>query len=227
MNPSVSVIIPAFDSQAYLGEALTSVVSQSIRDIEVIIVDDGSTDATFEVVKTFDDRRLRYIRQDRAGAAAARNRGIDLAKSRFLAFLDADDLWIGDKLRLQIASLLRADGDMIFANVEEFISDDRVEELEGKVKVHTAPRPGIWLGTLLMRRDDFRRVGPFDLRWRMGEFVEWHARAIDLGLRPFVLPQVLARRRLHNDNMGRRDRAERGQYAQIIKGVLDRRRAAL
>jgi glycosyltransferase involved in cell wall biosynthesis len=216
-----------FNGQAYLADALRSVAAQSANDIEIIVVDDGSTDSTPEVARAFGDARLRYVRQDRAGAAAARNRGVDLANGRLLAFLDADDVWIGDKLCLQIASLRRADGEMIFANMEEFISPDRLQELDRQVKLHPGPRPGVSLDTLLMRLDDFRKVGPFDVRWRIGEFLEWYARAIDLGLKPAMLPQVLARRRLHDTNISRLDHAHRVQYAQIIKSVLDRRRASL
>lgn len=226
MKQSVSVIIPVYNGQAYLAEALASVASQSVGDIEVIVIDDGSTDGTPEVVRAFGDMRVRYVRQDKAGAAAARNRGIDLARGALLAFLDADDVWTDNKLALQIASLERADAEMIFANVEEFISADHARDVAGRIKLRSGPRPGIWLGTLLIRREDFQRVGPFDSRWRIGEFVEWHARAVDLGLRSKVLPEVLARRRLHDANMGRVDRAHRGQYAHVIKSVLERRRAA-
>ena len=224
MNHHVSVIIPVFNGQAYLADSLRSVASQSVSDIEIIVVDDGSTDSTFEVARNFGDPRLRYIRQDRAGAAAARNRGVELANGPLLAFLDADDVWIGDKLSLQIASLQRGDGEMIFANVEEFITPDRLQELEGHLKLHSVSRPFIYASTLLMRRTDFQKVGPFDIQWRLGEFVGWYARAIDLGLKSAVLPQVLVRRRLHDRNTGRLDRAHRGQYTQVIKSVLDRRR---
>jgi glycosyltransferase involved in cell wall biosynthesis len=177
------------------------------------------------VAQTFDDPRLRYIRQNRAGAGAARNRGVESANGDLLAFLDADDLWLVDKLCLQVASLQRADGDMIFGHVEEFITKDRLQDLERQVKLRPGSRPGVWLGTLLIRRDDFRRVGPFEVRWQVGEFLEWYARAIDIGLRPFMLTQLLGRRRLHDTNTGRVGRAHRPQYAQIIKGILDRRRA--
>ena len=227
MTRRISVIIPVFNGQAYVADSLRSVASQSFSDLEIIVVDDGSTDSTFEVTQAFGDRRLRYIRQDRAGAAAARNRGVELANGPLLAFLDADDVWMRQKLCLQIASLQRGDGDMIFANAEEFITPDRLQELEGQIKLHPGPRPFIYASTLLMRRADFQKVGPFDTRWRVGEFVGWYARAIDLGLKSAVLPQVLARRRLHDTNLGRLNRAHRGQYARVMKSILDRRRVVL
>ena len=225
MTDALSVIIPVFNGQAYLADALRSVASQSVGEIEVIVVDDGSTDATCEVVKEFSDSRIRYIRQEKAGAAAARNRGVDLANGPLLAFLDADDIWVEDKLLLQINSLLRNDGEMIFAHGEEFISPDRLQKLGGQLEPHPGAHPFIYASTLLMRREDFQKVGGFDTRWRTGEFVEWYARAIDHGLKAHVLPQVLVRRRLHDTNTGRLERAHRGQYARVMKSVLDRRRA--
>jgi hypothetical protein len=75
-----------------------------------------------------------------------------------------------------------------------------------------------------MRREDFKKVGPFDARWRIGEFIEWYSRALDIGLKSVVLPQVLARRRIHDTNTGLVNHAHRSQYAQVLKNILDRRR---
>ena len=223
---SISVIIPVFNGQSYVTDALTSVAAQSAPDLEIIVVDDGSTDLTAEAVRAFGDRRVRYVRQRQAGAAAARNHGVDLAQGELLAFLDADDVWMRGKLDRQIASLERADGDMIFANIEEFISPDCLQALEGYVKPHPAPLVGISVTTLLILREDFNRVGPFDARCRAGEFLDWYGRAVDLGLKPAIVPEVLARRRIHQTNQGRQNRAHRVQYAHVVKRLLDRRRAA-
>ena len=133
MRCSISVIIPVFNGQVYITDALTSVAAQSAHDLEIIVVDDGSTDSTAKVVRAFGDGRVRYVHQRQSGAATARNHGVDLARSQLLAFLDADDVWTVEKLDKQVVSLDRADGDMIFANVEEFISPDRLHDLEGHV----------------------------------------------------------------------------------------------
>jgi glycosyltransferase involved in cell wall biosynthesis len=214
-----------FNGQVYVADALTSVAAQSVHNLEIIVVDDGSTDSTAKVVRAFGDGRVRYVHQRQSGAAAARNYGVDLARGELLAFLDADDLWTVDKLDRQIASLERADGDMIFANVEEFISPDRLPGLEGQVKPHSVSLTGVSIITLLVRREDFDKVGPFDARWHVGEFLDWYARAVDLGLKSAILPEVLARRRIHETNQGRQNRALRAQYAQVVKRILDRRRA--
>ena len=100
----ISIIIPAYNSAQCIGRAIDSVLSQSFADYEIIIVDDGSTDNTAQAVGRYGEK-VRYIRQDNAGPAAARNRGICEAKGQWIAFLDADDEWLADKLRLQMEIL--------------------------------------------------------------------------------------------------------------------------
>src|SRR4029453_11665516 len=103
-QPLVSVIIPTFDRATWVGEAIASVLSQTYAHLELIIVDDGSHDATLEVVQAF-GQALRYIRQAHAGVSAARNRGVAAARGAFIAFLDSDDLWLPRKIAAQVALL--------------------------------------------------------------------------------------------------------------------------
>lgn len=222
----MTVIIPVFNGQAYLPEALRSVVAQGIDNIEIIVVDDGSTDGTRNAAEALGDPRLRYVWQRRMGAAAARNYGVALAISPFLAFLDADDVWLSGKLKAQIASLENSNANMSFTYMEEFISPDCAKELKGLVKAR--PRlAGLCPSTLLVRRSDFQRVGGFDPGNSVGEFIDWYARAIDLGLRPALSPGVFVRRRVHNANTTRLHRDEAARYAVTMKKILDRRRAVL
>lgn len=108
MNKSytVSVVIPAYNAEEYLSRTINSVLSQTLLPDEIIVVDDGSTDATSEVAKSYSDKII-YIKQDNAGASAARNTGIKAAKSEWIAFLDADDEWLPEYLEKQIALLKR------------------------------------------------------------------------------------------------------------------------
>ena len=109
-TPLVSVVIPAYNRAGLIGRAIDSVLQQTHADLEVIVVDDASTDNTGEVVKAIGDTRIRYIRCERnAGASAARNTGIAAAAGRFVAFLDSDDVWMPEKLTLQLAVLLACD----------------------------------------------------------------------------------------------------------------------
>ena len=102
------MVIPLYNKAAYVHRAISSVFDQSFEDLEVIVVDDGSTDAGGEIVAAIQDPRLRLIRQANAGVAAARNVGVGASRGRWVAFLDADDTWRPDRLARQFAALLRA-----------------------------------------------------------------------------------------------------------------------
>lgn len=101
---SVSVVIPAYNAEKYIGRAIDSVLAQTRRPDEVIVVDDGSTDGTAEVIRSYGSN-VRYIGQENGGASVARNSGIEAASSQWIAFLDADDEWLCDKLRIQMEYL--------------------------------------------------------------------------------------------------------------------------
>lgn len=101
--PLVSVIIPAFNAEKYIRQAVTSALAQTIRDIEVIVVDDGSTDGTESVINALTDKRVKYLYQENRERSAARNHGIAMAAGEYLAFLDADDWWEPTKLEKQLA----------------------------------------------------------------------------------------------------------------------------
>jgi glycosyltransferase involved in cell wall biosynthesis len=121
MIPLVSVVIPCFNYGRFLPEAVDSVLSQGVTDLEVIIVDDGSTDETPEVVARLTDPRIRAYRFQNGGNSAARNHGIELARGEFLAFLDADDRWLPGKLERQLALLEAEPGvGMVFTDFRRF-----------------------------------------------------------------------------------------------------------
>ena len=214
VGKSVSVVIPARDAEPYLGEAIESVLAQVPAPLEVVVVDDGSTDGTAGVARSFAGT-VRCVSQPPLGTAAAVNRGVELLQGSFLAFLDADDVWVEGKLALQLAALrARPSLDAVFGHVVEF----------GEGRPAGEPFPGYVRGTMLIRRAAYDRVGPL-ADWRLGEFVEWYARAVDAGLESALLPEVVLRRRLHGSNTGLLRRGERDEYARVLKAVLDRRRA--
>jgi glycosyltransferase involved in cell wall biosynthesis len=226
VNPLVSVMIGVYNGAPYLGEAIESVLEQDYEPIELIVVDDGSTDGSAEVAGSFP--QVVVIRQENGGNGAARNRAVGLASGALYAFLDADDRFTLGKLRLQ-KSALDADPrlDMVFGHVREFLSPDLDERARAMLRP-PAPEPMPWTAPnlMLIRRESFQRVGPFTTAVRVGVTVDWFARAVEAGLRYLVLPEVVLERRLHTQNNGLRESASRSQYLEVIRQAMERRRAA-
>ena len=224
-SPIVSVIIPVYNCDRYLAEAIESVLAQTYQPLEIIVVDDGSTDDSAAVAKRFGSL-VRYYYQAQSGAAAARNYGLEVAQGSFLAFLDADDFWVKDKLTRQMQVLeSEPDVEMVFGHVQQFHSPELDESVKNKIHCPAELMPGYVPGTLLIKREDFLRVGKFETDLQMGEFISWYARATELGLRAKMLPELLMSRRLHETNTGIRQRQSRTDYVRLIKATLDRRRA--
>lgn len=221
----VSVVIPAYNAEHYLREAIDSVLCQTVPPTEIIVVDDGSTDGTAAIVDGYGPA-IRYLHQPQSGSGAARNRGVEAARGIFLAFLDADDWWPAEKLAMQLG-IFDADPEveLVYAHVKQFYSPELSEETRQSIVCPEEPAPGHLPGTMLIRRETFLRVGPFGESWGVGEGVDWHMRAVEMGLNMLMLPDVLLWRRLHENNLGRRQRAARGDYVRILKAALDRRRA--
>jgi len=220
----ISVIIPVFNCERYLGEAIESVLSQTCRATEILVIDDGSTDGTGHVARSYSPL-VRYVFQRNSGAASARNRGAELAREVFLSFLDADDVWVEDKLSRQIACFEQdPDLDMIFGYAEHFISPDIAEELAAKFHCPEQPMPAPGPATMLIRRQAFFRAGPFDAEYGCGESISWFAKAMDRGLRGRMVREVLLRRRVHLNNISRVSRDVRDDYLRVVRDALERRR---
>jgi glycosyltransferase involved in cell wall biosynthesis len=223
----ISIIIPVFNCERYVAAAIDSVLGQTMPPDEVIVVDDGSTDATPRVLAALSPR-ITFFRQPNRGAAAATNRGVEAASGRILCFLDADDLWLHDKVARQLDWLTRyPNTEAVFGHVQQFISDDLAPGVVDRGACSHAPQPGISKITMMIRREAFERIGPFDPALRSIEFLEWYTRAIDQRLRIDMLPEVVALRRLHATNSGTAMRdAQRSENLEVLKRALDRRRAA-
>lgn len=221
---SVSVVIPVFNRKCYLPEAIESVFNQSVPPYEVIVVDDGSTDGSAEVIKSF--ASVRYHFQPNQGVAAARNQGVRLAEGSFFAFLDSDDRWIVNKLSQQLSAFTaNPDLDIVFGHVRQFYSPELDESARQAIRIPKEVISGYHAGVMLIRREAFFKVGFFESHLKCGEFVSWYLRAIDSGLQIEMLPEVVMQRRLHQMNHGRTDSLDRSDYVRIIKASLDRRRS--
>ena len=220
---TISVILPAHNAANFIDEALNSVENQSLSPHEIIVIDDASDDETASVVRSHPSTI--YHCQAKGGAAAARNTGVQMASGEWIAFLDADDIWLPGKLSLQ-ANLLGNNPkiDMVFGHILEFVSPDLTYEEAKFLRPRQDPLAGPSSITLLMRRDDFLRTGGFPTDLKLGEFIDWFDRATHVGFKAHTIPQTVARRRLHKANQGRTNREHLSQFALIAKRALDRKR---
>ncbi len=223
-NVLVSVVIPCYDREKYIEAAIDSVLAQEYHPLEIIIVDDGSRDSSIEIIERFGSA-VTLIRQENAGAAAARNTGVRNSLGTFLSFLDSDDLWTDDKLAKQLDVMTRQpEIDLAFAHAEEFISPELADDVANTIRCREGVMPARLPSTILIRREAFLKVGFFDETLTIGEGIDWVARANDAGIRSVVLPDVLLRRRLHETNIGRTKKGMRQDYVRVLKAALDRRR---
>ena len=221
----VSAIITVFNGERYLAEAIESVLGQTYAPIELIVVDDGSEDGSGGVGRRFGSA-IRFAVQANGGIGAARNRGVEMARGPYLAFLDADDRFVGDKIERQMGAFAADPSlEVVFGHVREFVSPELPREIAARLRppVENAPWPTPNL--MLVRREAFERVGAYSTTIKVGIGVDWCARAAEARLKALVLPVVVLERRLHSANNGLREADSRSQYARVLKAALDRRRS--
>jgi glycosyltransferase involved in cell wall biosynthesis len=216
-----------FNGEAYLTEAIASARAQGPSLLEIVVVDDGSTDGTAAVAKSY-GAPVRYLHQANAGPAAARNRGIAEARGEVLAFLDADDLWTPERLERQLAPF---EADPLVFYTVCMIQNFWIPELEDEARAKRlqregAPAPGYVTGGLLARREAFERAGRFDPSLDHGDSMDWFLRARAAGLKEMLVPEVLVLRRMHGANRSRvHAAASREEFLHLLKRQLDARRA--
>jgi len=225
-NPLISVIIPAYNNANYLPEAIQSVLAQDYPRIELIVVDDGSTDDTRFAVAPYTDRLL-YWFQENAGIAGARNAGYRQSAGSFIAFLDADDLFTPGRLRLQLSAF---EEDPTLACVQghmvQFVSPELPADFALRIRGETGGAiPAPLASTTLIRRSAYERVGPWDESLNVGVDMDWYARLQEAGVPYRMLEQCLLRRRIHRTNTNLRCAGEQSERLHVLKNILDRRRA--
>ena len=122
----ISIVLPSFNRAQVLPKAVESILRQTYKDFELIIVDDGSTDNTADVVKNFNDDRIVYVRQENAGACVARNNGIEHSRGEYIAFQDSDDIWHEDKLEKQLKTIQDKNADIVFCRMNRMSGGKKI-----------------------------------------------------------------------------------------------------
>jgi glycosyltransferase involved in cell wall biosynthesis len=228
-RPLVSVIIPAYNAARFVAQAVESVLAQSYRPVEILVIDDGSTDDTARVLEPYRDA-IRYIRQPNGGPSRARNNGLAHARGELIAFLDADDVWLPDKLSRQVRCLEESPAVGV-VHCDTYNLDEQSgarsrratprDDFAGNCYARLFRGNQVTYSTVVIRRECLDRVGPMDERYT-------HAEDYDLLLRlarrfPFAyVPEPLAVYRLHDTNATRNAwRLVSGELAVLQKTIRE------
>lgn len=225
-NPLISVVIPVYNRQQYISAAIESIIAQNYQPLEIIVVDDGSTDNSREVAQAYSSA-ITYSYIENSGSATALNHGINLCRGEYIGFLDSDDLWVEGKLSLQMQAFEKnSELEAVFGHLQQFKSPELDQESKDRLLMPIETSPGHHRDTMLLKREVFERTGLFNPAIQVGDFIDWYLRATEQGLNSLMLPDILAKRRLHRTNMGISDRNSRIDYVRVLKASLDRRRQA-
>jgi glycosyltransferase involved in cell wall biosynthesis len=210
MNPPVSVVVPVYNGALFVAEAIEAILSQDYQPIEVVVVDDGSTDETPAIVGAYP---VRYVRQENAGASAARNRGLAEATGELLTFCDYDDVYHPTKVSSQVRHLIEN-------------PQTACVLVHHRTFVEPGTEPPAWMAkddtgvqAPMIRRSVLDNVGGYNPEYRMSETMEWLGRMKAAGLVVDVLPDVLVDRRLHGTNVSYQ---RQGLQHGLLRSLRDR-----
>jgi len=218
----VSAIVAVRDGERYITEALDSILGQSAPPGEVVVVNDGSTDATQLALESYAGR-LRVVQQEPGGVATALNVGIATSTGALLAFLDADDLWTPTSLECRLTRLAPPDQpEAVFGRMAQFVSPELGTAAARSFRFDPEPARVTMFQTMLIRRAAFDRVGPLATDYVIGANIDWISRARAARLRAEHVPDTVARRRIHGGNLGITERDR--QAPDLVKAVRAHRR---
>jgi glycosyltransferase involved in cell wall biosynthesis len=234
MPEKISVIIPTYNYGRFIGDAVRGVLGQTFAASEIVVVDDGSTDGTEEVLKEFGDS-VRYIRQENQGVCAARNTGVANSSGDFIAFADADDVWLPEKLERQMAKFTEdseiglvhcgmreyddATGDTLSLHLEGGEGDVADDLLLWEKSVIVGPG-----ATIVVKRDAFDAVGGFDPEMKVGEdcdFCYRVAKDFKVGFVPEILMEYRSHGKNAHDNVAEMERGMSRFYEKAFASADD------
>jgi glycosyltransferase involved in cell wall biosynthesis len=218
----ISCIVPVHNGERFLAEAIDSILAQDHDPLEVVVVDDGSTDRSAEIAESYGEP-VRVVRQEHSRQTATRNRGLRESRGEYIAFLDADDLYRPRKLSTQLRHLRASpETEICLCTAENFWEPGLEDERERYLALGRSKATHTFVA-MLARRSVFDRVGPLDETQR-GDQIDWFVRASAAGAQTIVLPDVLVDRRMHRDSVTHSARAM-DEYLDFVKARIDRQRA--
>lgn len=219
----ISVIIPVYNAAQYIAQAIQSVLDQTYKVHEIIVVDDGSTDNSSAIIQQFSD--VIYLFKENSGVSATLNLGVRNISGDFIAFLDADDYWAIDKIEKQMLEFNKDSNlELVFGHHKCFYSKNAEELSQDELINSQLTLPAFFKGALLAKKESFFKVGLFDETIVMGDFLDWYRRALDINVCIKMIPDIVLFRRIHGENMSIRNQAKISDFVKIMKASMDRRR---
>jgi glycosyltransferase involved in cell wall biosynthesis len=231
---SISVIIPVYNGQVFLRSTLESVWGQTLQPAEIVLIDDGSSDESFELMcqlATESPIPCKVLQQPNKGPASSRNAAVKESTGLFIAFLDHDDIWYPTYLKTQYERIIRSKTKSYsICNFNYFVDTGYQQQHDGipawvRPELMDRPQPGYLPSCMMMYKEVFLKVGPFDESLRTGYDTDWIVRAIDLGIETDFNPDVLVDRRIHSDNQTSHVATIHKDAIRMVYKTLLRRRA--
>lgn len=224
-KPLVSIIIPAYNGEKYLSEAIESVLAQDYLNYEIWLLDNASTDQTKQIGQSFS--KVNYIYSNKANTALARHQGVLLARGEYIAFLDQDDTWTSDKLTKQVEFLeSNKQYGAVVCQQKIYLQPGTSKPAWLKQQFLETPQSGYLPSALMVRRDTFAITDNFDTAFSQASDVAWFFKAIHQGVLIGTIEEPLTHRRIHHDNASNQYAELHSEILSVIKSSLKFRRGA-
>ena len=222
----LSIIVPAYNASTFLAQAIESALRQDFKLVELIVVNDGSTDDTLIVAKSFGSQ-LKLLDVRHEGLAASRNRGMAVASGQFFLHLDADDLLLPGAITTLIRYFFDNEAiDIVAGQLQCFISTEIARDHAGRFASSAEPQRGHLSGVSMVRADAFRTFGYLDPSYEPAADLEWWLRAMEMGVRTFMVDDVVLHRRIHGKNTSIVHGDKLGRISlRLVREALARKRA--
>ncbi|MGD0338846.1 MAG: glycosyltransferase [Bacteroidota bacterium] len=219
-TPVVSVIIPVYNGERFIDDALKSVFRQDYRPLDVIVVDDGSVDKTADIISQFGE--VRYLSQPHQGLAAALNKGLGAARGEFITFLDSDDWWTPHTLRKQIDHMsANPQADLVLGKMHNYMEPGCSVTVSTK-NLQAGEFVCLIMGAVMVRRHVFDTIGLFNRTLTLAIDVDFFIRIKEAGFRMDIVQDVFLYRRIHGSNMSLQ--SDNKDFFRVIKAAIERKR---
>lgn len=222
MNLTISVILQVCNSEPFIRRAIKSILAQNVSSLEILVVDDNSEDSSVAIASEYPD--VKIIQLPKSGLGEARNQGVKAASGDFIAFLDADDYWTVDKLKMQLDYLSKTpDCAAVVGLMSRFLSEGCQLPPNYNSEMLAKPTAAYIPSALIARRTVFEQIGLFDSSLAVGCDSDWMMRLMDSNNNVYLLPQVILNKRIHNNNISAQVTIYQQELLKALRRSLQRR----